>query len=244
MALGMFCAVPLPFHIWDDDCMNLTLACFPVVGAVVGALWWGAAALLRLGAAHMMIASAAVAALPFLLTGFLHLDGYMDTSDAILSRRPLDEKLRILKDPHMGAFSAIMLAILFLLQFAAAYAVMDGGKSLAALAAVSVTARCCASAALLGLKAMPQSGYGNMLKRNTGKPHMIFVAACASAAIAFSYVTAGPGGVLAALFCAAGFAGAMAYAYKEFKGVSGDLTGFSLVIGELAGLLAYGVYTT
>ena len=33
----------------------------------------------------------------------------------------------------------------------------------------------------------------------------------------------------------------MAYARKEFKGVSGDLTGFSLVVGELCGLLALAV---
>lgn len=37
-----------------------------------------------------------------LITGGIHLDGFCDTADALYSRRPQEEKLRILKDPNCG----------------------------------------------------------------------------------------------------------------------------------------------
>ena len=241
MSLGMFCAVPLPFHIWDDACMSLMLPCLPLVGALLGAAWWGLAALLAACGVHTVLAAAAVAAAPSLLTGFLHLDGYMDASDAILSRRGYEEKLKILKDPHKGAFSMIMLTLLFMLQYAAAYTVLDLSKNPAPLIFIAAAPRCCASASLLFLNVMPQSGYVNMFRRDTGARHKIFVLAVFGAAVAASFAAAGLPGLISAASACAGFICAMAYSYKEFKGVSGDLAGFSIVIGELCGLIALGV---
>ena len=46
--------------------------------------------------------------IPLLVTGGFHLDGYMDTMDALHSYQKKEKKLEILKDPHIGAFSVIM----------------------------------------------------------------------------------------------------------------------------------------
>ena len=241
MSLGMFCAIPLPRRQWDDSCLDLVLCFFPLVGLLLGLLWRGLAWLLALSGIHIMLATAALAVAPFLLTGFLHLDGYMDTGDALLSRRPLEEKLRILKDPHTGAFAVVLAAVLFILQFAAVYAALDAGGSFTPVVFIAVVSRCCASLAILCLQVMPQSGYGNMFKGSTGAPHKAFVGALAVAATGASYVFGGRTGLTAALATAAGFTWAMTRAYKELKGVSGDLTGFALTIGEWCGLAAMAV---
>ena len=241
MSLGMFCSIPLPVHPWDDRCMGLMLPCLPLVGAAIGAIWWGLAELLACSGMHLMPAAAIVAVLPYALSGFLHLDGFMDTSDAVLSRRPLEEKLRILKEPHLGMFSAVMLGILFMLQFSAAYAVLDRGKSLPMLAVIPILSRCCGAASLLCLKPMPQSGYGNLFTQNTGAGHKFFVALVGAGAVAGAFLAAGAGGAIAAGCAILGYALAMAWSYVEFKGISGDLTGFSIMAGELSGLLAWGV---
>jgi len=241
MSLGMFSAIPLPRHLWDDACLHLLLPCFPIIGILLGALWWGVAQLLLLSAIHIVLIAAILTVTPFLLTGFLHLDGYMDTSDAVLSRRGLEEKLRILKDPHTGAFSVVMLAILFLWQFAAVYAVVDLGKNLLLLVFIAVISRCCASLSLLSLHAMPQSGYANLLKQNTRRSHTVFVTVVAVFAIAASLLLAGLPGLATVGAVIVGFAAAMAYSYTAFHGISGDLTGFSLVISELCGLIILGV---
>jgi adenosylcobinamide-GDP ribazoletransferase len=213
----------------------------PLIGAILGALWWGVAELLVLSGIHIILVSAVVAVLPFFVTGFLHLDGYMDTSDAVLSRRPLEDKLRILKDPHTGAFAVIMVVVLFIMQFAAVYAVIENGKYFILLIVISVISRCGSSLAILCLKAMPQSGYGNMFKQNTGISHKIFLIIIAVSAISVSFIFAGIYGLIVSAAVILGFIGAMAYAYKEFKGVSGDLAGYALVISELCGLIALAV---
>jgi adenosylcobinamide-GDP ribazoletransferase len=237
----MFCAVPLPFHVWDDRCANLVLPCFPLTGAVIGALWWGICELLILSGIHIVFASAVLALLPFLVTGFLHLDGYVDTNDAVLSRKPLEDKLRILKDPHAGAFGVITTAVLFVLQFAALYVVVESGKRFTLLIVITVISRCCSSMSIMCLKPMPQSGYANMFRQNTGITHKAFVVFTAACSIALSFLLAGAYGVGTVLSVVLGYTAAMAYAYVNLKGVSGELAGYSLGIGELCGLFALAV---
>ena len=241
MSLGMFCAIPQPFHVWDDNASNLVLPCFPLVGGLIGALWWSIAKLLMLSGIHTMLAAAVAALAPFLASGFLHLDGYMDTSDALLSCRPLEDKLRILKDPHTGAFAVIMLAVLFILQFAAACAVIEKGINLTLLIILPILSRCCAALSVLCLQPMNQSVYANLFKQNITSIHKIFIVFIAMLGITLSCLLAQAGGLIVAVSVVTGFMGAIAWAYRDLKGVSGDLAGFALVIGELCGLVTMAI---
>ena len=47
-------------------------------------------------------------AIILLVTGGIHMDGYMDTMDALHSYGNREKKLEILKDSHIGAFAVIM----------------------------------------------------------------------------------------------------------------------------------------
>ena len=241
MSLGMFCAIPLPSHLWDESSLNLVLPCLPLVGILLGTIWWGIARFLVFFGIHTMLTSAILAVTPFLLTGFLHLDGYMDTSDAVLSRRPLEDKMRILKDPHIGAFAAISLAVLFVLQFASVYSIIDRKKGLMMLVFISVISRCCASVSLLILKAMPQSSYAKMFGKDSHDIHKGFLIVTAIVSAATACMFCGPRGLAAVLITVLGFTCAMVNSYRRFRGVSGDLAGYSIVIGELCGLMTLAV---
>ena len=238
MSLGMFCAIPLPYHFWDEKYAALMVASIPLIGIIVGVLWWLATVLLMGVGTPLMMTAAILTLVPFYIAGFIHLDGYMDTSDALLSYRPLEDKLRILKDPHVGSFAVVMLAILFLLQFAAIYTIAESGRFLALLIAVPVISRCCSALSILTLHHMPQSNYVSMLAQNIGTSHKIFVILVAVAAVAFSFMYARSIGLIVSAAVIFGHAGAMTKAFKGFKGISGDLLGYSLVIGELCGLIA------
>ena len=48
-----------------------------------------------------------MSALTLALTGGLHMDGLMDTCDAVFSRKDTAEKLKILSDVHAGSFAVI-----------------------------------------------------------------------------------------------------------------------------------------
>jgi len=241
LSLGMFTAIPLPAHLWGGDCMRLALPCLPLIGGLIGALWWGAAELFILGEVHLIFTAAVISLIPFVLTGFLHLDGYMDTSDAVLSRRPLEDKRRILKDPHTGAFAVIMLAVLFILQFASVYVVTESAGKLGLLAAVTVISRCCAAWSVLSLSVMQDSGYAKVFSENTGLSHKIFVAALAVLTAALFFLYSGGYGLAVVGAVILGYMCATAYVFREFKGISGDLTGFAIVISELCGLMALAI---
>ena len=238
MALGMFTGIPLPFHVWDEKLTAIMVVSFPLVGAVIGALWWGASALLLMPSFPLVMVAALLTVAPFFIAGFIHLDGYMDTSDALLSRRPLEDKLRILKDPTVGAFAVVMLGILFILQFAAMYTIADGKRFLALFIAICIVSRCCSAFAIVALRHMPISNYAAILGKNIGAIHKIAVVSIAFCAAGLSFLYAGFYGLIVCAAVVLGYTLAIRVVYRDFKGVSGDLLGYALVASELFGLIA------
>ena len=243
MSLGMFCWIPLPFHIWDKKLTAIMITCFPMVGLIIGIIWWSAAILLFALEVPMMLTAVALNLMPFLIAGFMHLDGYMDTSDALLSRRPLEERLRILTDSNVGAFAVIMLGILFLLQFSAMHEIIEGRRYFALVIAISVMSRCCSVLSIFTLRHIPKSNYAAMLSRNVFLSHKVFVLAVAMVTLAVSVLYASLLGFITVIGVVLGYAAAIARVYKGFKGISGDLLGYSQVIGELCGLIALAVFS-
>ena len=238
MAFGMFCAIPLPFHIWDEDLTAVMVASFPLIGLFIGAIWWVCALLFSAIGFPAMITAAILSLIPFFIAGFIHLDGFMDTSDAHLSRRDLPDRLRILKDPQVGAFAVIMVIVLLLLQFAAMYTISDNGRFFALLITISVISRSCSALSIFVLRHMPESNYAALLSKNVGKSNKIFIAIIGITAVFLSVIYAGVLGLIVAFAVILGYACAMRVVYKSFSGISGDLLGYSMVISELCGLIA------
>ncbi len=241
MSLSMFTSIPLPFSVWDDSAINLVLPFMPFVGALLGGIWFGIAALLNFLNLSVILTAGILTVLPFLLTGFIHLDGYMDTSDSVLSRRSLEEKFKILKDPHVGSFAVIMIIILFLLQFTAVYEIISTDKNIIVLIFIPIFSRCCSATASMRLKAMRQSEYVNMFKKNTDTSHIIFIIITAIAALVLAFFTCSLTGLISVLITIIGFIISLALVYRVFGGISGDLAGFSLTVAELVGLLTYAI---
>lgn len=116
MAWGNFSAVPCPYHKWHDESRKAMLCMLPLVGmmlaVIVCAAWW----LLDLIGMPAILTGAVLTVLYFICNGFIHLDGFMDCSDAILSRRPeLEERQRILKASDVGAFAVISVVFMSLI---------------------------------------------------------------------------------------------------------------------------------
>lgn len=235
MCLGMFTALPCPYRPWDEKARGLMTSCLPAVGLVVGALWYG----LSLAGRALLpeaLAAALTAALPLLLTGLIHLDGFMDTADALLSWRPLEKRHEILKDVHCGSFSVAAAILLAMFQFAAASDALPG--DLRPLIFIPVASRCMSAACVSTLRPIGHSEYATM-KRGRATP----AAACAVFALALltGGLLVGGGCAVCIAATAVGYALAMAWAYRTMQGVSGDLAGFSLCAGELCGLIALAI---
>ncbi len=124
MAFSMYSRIPMPRFDWESEDMKYHLIFFPWVGMVIAALEY----LWRMLGDKFnieVVAFVAVSiAIPLIVTGGFHVDGFMDTSDALSSWQDKEKRLEILKDPHIGAFAVIRLVIAILI-LAASLSVMD-----------------------------------------------------------------------------------------------------------------------
>ncbi len=113
VAFSMFSAIPMPQVEWTPRNMRYALCVFPLIGLVIGACCWGWAWLCARLGLPPFLRGTGLCLLPVLITGGIHLEGYMDTWDALASRSTPQRRQEILKDPHVGAFAVIRLCIYF-----------------------------------------------------------------------------------------------------------------------------------
>ncbi|MFR6394645.1 MAG: adenosylcobinamide-GDP ribazoletransferase [Oscillospiraceae bacterium] len=149
---------PAPGRYGAKAARQKMLVCMPLVGLLAGGVWAGAWLLMR--GAPGPVRAAVCAAAPWLVTGFMHLDGYMDVCDAVLSRRDLATRQRILKDSHCGAFAVICMVLLAMGQWSLFLAAED--VSWLGLLLIPAATRACAGLAVLGLRPMGTSQYAAM----------------------------------------------------------------------------------
>lgn len=226
MAWGMFLAIPCPKKLWSETARRKMLVCLPLVGLLVGGIWAGAWLLLR--GAPGPVRAAVCAAVPWLVTGFMHLDGYMDVCDAVLSRRDLPTRRRILKDSHCGAFAVICMVLLAMGQWSLFLAAED--VSWLALLLIPAATRACAGLAVLGLRPMGTSQYASMGPARGGYGAVLWVLLALSVGLPLWL-----DGSFGPLTAAVGYSLAVWYGFRNLDGMSGDISGFALTIGELCG---------
>ncbi len=114
IAFATYSRIPTPRADWNEKSMRYAMCFFPLVGAVTAVLillfrTWGQALGLQ-----SFVLGVVLTALPILVTGGIHLDGYLDTEDALHSYASPERRLQILKDPQIGAFALIYGLLYFL----------------------------------------------------------------------------------------------------------------------------------
>ncbi len=229
MCQSMFCAIPCPWKIWDEKAKDLMLLFLPLVGLVIGVLWWAAAWLCRLLGLPPLISGLILSALPYLATGFMHLDGFMDVTDAVKSYRDLPRRREILKDSHVGSFSVIGCILLLLAQFAC-FASVPEKADIRILLFIPVLSRCCSALAVTALPPMTTSQYADR-SRSSGRIAVILIMLAAVTAAGF--LLTGRYG-LCLLGGLAGYGLSLSRAYRSLQGMNGDIAGYALTYGELA----------
>lgn len=108
-AISLYSKIPMPNIKYDEGDDRYALIFFPIIGGII----FGLQDLLCLINAVCDFNKVALAVLfmlvPVIITGGLHIDGFMDVMDAIHSYGDHAKRLKILKDPHIGAFCVIKL---------------------------------------------------------------------------------------------------------------------------------------
>lgn len=114
LAFTLYSRIPVPQAQWNEKNLRCCICFLPLVGAVIGAAQFGMFLLLEKTGTGPVLRGTLLAVLPVLLSGGIHMDGFMDTCDAIHSWKSREDRLRILKDPHAGAF-AVLGCVLYML---------------------------------------------------------------------------------------------------------------------------------
>ena len=266
MAWGNFCSLPCPAKRWDNNYTSLMLGFLPLIGLVIGIIWSAVYfGLVYLGFPFFVVAFL-ITFLPFALCGFMHMDGFMDCYDAIMSRRPLEERQRILKDSNTGGFAVVSMIFLILGYFCFLSTAVTTGVDFANMVMIVVLSRAVSGLHVLICKPMGQSQYAQMQEetealinsevseaveisetvetaeplKSTKKQGIILLCVLLAiiSALAFWSSSYLIATALVSAFTALGCLIAIQYAKKNLGGMSGDIAGFGIIWGELMGVFA------
>lgn len=235
IAFSMYSRIPMPRCEWNEQSMKYSMCFFPLVGAVLGmcsvGVYFGLGALGFGGISRAII----LTVLPILVTGGIHMDGYLDTVDAKSSWKGVEEKLQILKDPHMGAFACIY-GIVYLLLSAAFWCEAGAGE-IFSIAAGYVFSRILSALSVVTFRKAKKEGMAAASANASSGPVkwilVLELAVCAAVMAAVS-LRVGLTSLAVGTCC---FARYHHMAYKNFGGITGDLAGYFLQVCEL-GMLA------
>ena len=234
MCQSMFCSIPFPCNIWEENARDKMLLFLPVVGLEIGAIWAVLAWLCNVLNLPLLVKGLILSVYPYLVTGFIHLDGYMDVTDAVKSYRSLERRREILKDSHVGAFAVIGIAVLLIAQFAFMASAKENAD-FRILVFVPAVSRCCSALAVTALKPMTTSQYAEQMKP---KSHIVLLLSMTALFMTAGFLFFGRYGFVL-LGCLVGYGVALRKAYKSLEGMNGDISGYALSIAELCAIAVY-----
>ena len=236
LAVGFLTRLPVPAVDPDPIAVGRSLAWYPLVGALIGALLAGAVALLGFFLpAAPGVTAVLVVALWVRVTGGLHLDGLADTADAAAAGGDRARRLAVLQDPRAGPAGVVAIVLVLLAKVAALTQLLQAGGAMIALVIAPVIGRSLLVAAFLSTPYVRAGGLGEALARHHDRR------AC-RAGLALTLVGIGVlAGPATALVLVLSNAALLLYwrrgAMRDLGGCTGDLAGALVEVGETLTLL-------
>lgn len=237
IAFSMYSKIPMVQIEWDKDSMKYVMCFFPWVGAVIGGCFylWGIFG--RKISAGPQLYGVILTILPILITGGIHLDGFLDTTDAISSWQTKERRLEILKDSHTGAFAVIGAGVYFLLYFGFASELKTREIPVAALG--FFLSRCLSGFAVASFPCAKESGlaaaFANASDKKRVKAVLFFQSLLVMAGLLWLDVFTGGALIFSSLLV---FLWYYRMSMNKFGGITGDLAGWFLQVCELLQLAA------
>lgn len=195
------------------------VGCFPLVGVLLAVL----AVAVDTAARQLWppaVAAAVVLASLVVVTGALHLDGFLDTCDGLFLWNP-EKRLPAMRDSRVGSFAVAGGLALYALKLTALGSAA-GPARLAALALTPVAGRLGLSLAVVLFPYARASGLGNAFK-DQARPRHLLIAGASALAVASAFGIAG----VVTLVTAPAVSWLLAtYVSNRLSGLTGDSYGF------------------
>lgn len=243
----MYSKLPMPHTEWREEDMRYVMCFFPWIGIVIGAVVYGAFLIWKWAESvrnlPVWVFALIASVIPVIITGGIHLDGYVDTSDALASYSTREKKLEILKDSHIGAFAAIRLVVLVLLTVAGFGCLRGSTQDFLLLGAGYFLSRICSAIALLTVKGAKKEGTLYTFA-HAAQRYVVLAVLCVYlvVGVVFCIVMGRDGWLTGGCGLYTAISGALVFLYyihmakKQFGGLTGDLAGWFVTVFELVWL--------
>lgn len=229
-ALTVFPAPPAGDRPGEKELADSRFA-FPLVGLLLGTLLAGVSQALRIMHAGPAISAAILVAGSVAATRCLHLDGLADTCDGLfMVRGDRQRRLEAMRDPHVGSFGAVAIALLLLMKFAALVTLAGHGRSAAIQAAITASRTLLLTVAGLSRPARPD-GVGRFFILATTRRDALIGAA---GVVGIGLLVPQPNGLAASTLALAVALWVAGVATSRLGGITGDILGAAVELGETA----------
>jgi len=221
--IAFFTRLPLAkFASYTDERYQKSIKWFPYVGLIIGLFTAIPNIIFKIaGVSNLPLAYIALLNIMvyLMVSGGIHLDGFSDTLDGLLSGRSDERLFEIMKDSRMGAFGTMGLCLYFLTLYT-----FLQGISLYAIILMPMIGKCCASF-IAGISKYPdgRDGMGKwFLEINTPLTSLIHVLI----ALVITGYLLSVEGIVALLVSLLISLWIRAWVIGKLKGVTGDPIGF------------------
>ncbi|QOY35912.1 adenosylcobinamide-GDP ribazoletransferase [Anaerobacillus isosaccharinicus] len=118
--------IPLKKQVpYEKEQVRISVMSYPIVGGFLGILIFSLLFVMtEWTAVSPIVLTLLIATITIVYSGGLHLDGWMDASDAFFSYKSRSEKIEIMKDSRIGAFAAISVFLLLAWKLVLIYEVI------------------------------------------------------------------------------------------------------------------------
>ncbi len=205
---------------------------YPLVGLVLGLLLWLMARALVLYFPPLVLGALLLSA-ELMLTGGLHLDGFMDSMDGLLSARTPERILEIMKDSRVGAHACMALIGLLLLKFTLLASLNPAQFSI--LLVMPMLSRWVFQIGVIGFPYARPQGLGKGIHETT---HWAPFLLTGSIVLGISFYLAGLAGLIAFGVCILTITFLASRISSLLGGLTGDLYGAFIELSEVVCLLA------
>ena len=168
MCIQFFTSIPIPYEVpMDRPHINKAIKMFPVLGFLQGILYSVILYVLLQWTPFSPLAIAFFIWLALIIiTGGIHLDGWMDCSDAYFSYRDKKRRIEIMTDSRIGAFGVLSVIVLLSAKFLFIYEIVlrSSKYTLLFIILIPFLGKIVMGILLLNVKSAKEEGLGALFK--------------------------------------------------------------------------------
>ncbi len=232
-ALQFLTIIPIPWRREaSPENLGRSVGYFPVIGLIIGLILAG----LNWLFGHILpseIVNVLLIVSLVVLSGALHLDGFVDTCDGIGGHKTVEDRWQVMHDSRAGSFGIVGVVLLLLVKYVSLNSIPEP-LLVTTLVLMPVVSRWVMVYAVFAYPYAKPSGLGKVLKQGTNWPKFTMATLIAVAVAAVLAQLAG----LAIMFLIWIIAVVMAAYFKsKFSGLTGDTYGAINEVAEVSVLI-------